>query len=376
MDRVQAWIRGELSEDEVRELQRELARDPELERWATQYRQVFHLTQDGPLPECRTSADDVAARTSAARSERAPEADPVRAHPLVAFAAALVVGTLAALWLGRVAPSGKPEFVLLASIPSRTLASTQETAIPVRLASYQPVVDGEIRWLDDLAEARSVARATGRRVFVFGTYPNCPIAERVRRDCLATEEVLAMTEEYVPFAVDLTSLPRAEHDEWMLTGYPYMEVEAPTGESKLVFSGTFSEPEFRAKLEAGLADPSEPHLSWSDAHALAERYERARAAEANGRWNEAVEGYGELMSCDGASAFASAGREGLARAGAAAHDFLTEAEQLDAAAAEERLESAVSKFRGTPYEADFDRVLRSVRERGVFPALVWESDSI
>lgn len=363
MDRVQAWIRGELSEDEVGALQLELASDPELERWATQYRQVFHLTADGPLPECRTNAEDVAARVP-------------RAHPLASLAAALVVGVLGAFWLERAESIARPDVVLLSSIPARTVSIERETSIPVRLASYEPVVDGEIRWVDDLAEARSLASATNRCLFVFGTYPDCPIAERVRKDCLSTAEVLAMTEEYVPFAIDLTSLSPEEHDELMRTGYPYLGVEAPSGESKLVFSGTFSESEFRAKLEAGLAGSGEPHLSWREARGLAASYERARAAEAEGRWSEAVQEYRRLMSSNRTSDFPRAGSEGLERAGSAARELLTQAQRLDPTAAEALLESSAASFRDTEYEADIARVLHALRERGVFPSLVWQSDSL
>ncbi len=368
-DRVRAHLEGRLSPAEVERLRRELASDPELAAFAEEYRAVHALTAGADrVTRSRLAFEDLALDGEVAR------------RPLRRVAAAALVITLgaatAAFFALRGGPSGPVE---LAAISLEPVATLPEPAIPPVLASYRPVADGEVQWLDDLDQARAVASATRRPLFVFGIFPGCTICKRIIEVDSHDEGVLALADAYVSVVVDLFAVDPAVREELLEGGYPVLEVRESEGPPLVDFSGDAHAAELRAGLRAGLerrAAGAEP-VEWEVAREQARLVVDAREAESERRMGAALDAYVRLAERASSEAFAAAGEAGARRIAAAAREALVAARALaqsDVAGALALLRDGARDFAGTRYEADIERVLERFEATGRFPELAVASD--
>ncbi len=332
LDRLRAWADGALTPEEARALEARLAADPALACDALAYRAVHRLTQ--PLV--------AEVELSRLRFADLPLGDRVRPAwrrwPVLLAAAA---GMLLAVGLGLRARGGPPEPARPGTAPSRPgpvmLARLKPSAPPAvpparLLAGYRPVADGRVSWLGDAAEARALARATGRRVLLYVQHPECPMCRALEQGPWRAPEVLARVEAFVPLQVDVTSLPPAEMQRHFEAGWPYLAATDAEGVVVATFPGQ--------------------HASASLAEALgAARPAGAPEPEA---WERAA-GRARTEADEREAALALA----VARAAA-----------LPGAAERERLRALRARLAGTPPGEDLERVLAAWPEGAPFPTLV------
>jgi hypothetical protein len=370
-DRIRAFARGDLGPAEAARLEADFAADPGLRAAAEEYREVHRLT--GPAAETGpTSAlafEDVIADGTASGSRR-------RVLGWAAAAAALLAATWVVAGDLLNGPSTSEPLRLAAIRLESPLAPAAEApAIPATLADYRPVADGRIRWLGSEDEVRAIARATGRPILLYATFPGCPMCRDIEAGPLRDAKVLGLVASFVPYRLNVAERGNAVAREYFEKGWPYLEVEAPDGFPLHPFPGPQDAAAFAANLEEGLATPraKEPSISWEEANARAARLVRANEAEAAGRLAEALEAHAALAALPGGGAFAKAGEAGRARLEGEARTALLAARERarsDRAGAEADLAAAVRRFEGTPYGGDLGLVLARLRSSGRFPDLV------
>lgn len=381
LERIRAWAAGELSADERRAFERELSADAELSELAQAYARVHALTAlDAAVPECAASLEPIERRIDAGRPR------PLRR--VAALAAGILVIVSAVLWsrgaFHDAAETAPDEPLSLRTIP---LAAGDDTLarpepLPPMLARYQPVDEDGIHWMRRLDQARAVASATRRPIFLFVRYEQCPVADRLRRTALADTRVRELAGECVPCEVDILSFPEETVEKILSRGYPLFALESGEGEPIADFSGDYAGETgtwvFGERLREGLdlhVALEEP-VPWSLARDLTELRDRGWTAEDEGRYAEAQRLYEELVAHAAGPEFSESGRRGLLRIALAARDELIAARALADRSAEEAeaaLARAVERFRGTPQAAELARVLERLRVTGVFPLIDWAS---
>lgn len=376
-EQLRALVQGELSASESAEIERSLHDDPGLADVVADFRDVWLLTGVGlgHAPPSRLSLATIVARDADARRNE-------RRRWL--RRAAAVVALSAGIWTwSALVRRADPAPVRLSAIAphasaadataDRSLSRLAQSAEAI--ASFHPVESGRIRWLASLNEGRAVAQATGRPMWLFGYYPTCPWCLEMRRDALSDPQVIALAEQLVPVAIDLSEVEPAEAGELLARGYPLLELDDPDGEVLHNFAGRWDREDMRAQLELGLwkaRSAAEP-LSWESARALASTLAKALESERTGRFGPAWEGYEQLARDGGPFEFATEGRRGCDRLSGAAFRALTAAQALsDPADARRRLASAATRFAGSPFQTDFEAVLARLSRTGVFPELSYE----
>jgi hypothetical protein len=200
------------------------------------------------------------------------------------------------------------------------------------LARYRPVEDGAVRWIDSADDARAVARFTGRPLFVYARFSECPMCRQMDGTTLRDPSFLESVAAFVPLRVDVATLPQAEARRLLSAAWPHFEVDSPAGTRVREFGGMLDAAAMRRELAAAPAPDASP-TTWD------------AARDAASRWAAAAEARGALLA---------------ARA----------APEARAADARARLEEAARKLAGTPFGEDLARVLERWKELGAFPDLV------
>lgn len=362
LDRVRDRIAGVCAPEEALAVDRLLAEDPELARWAEQYAEVHRLTEDAvPVGEPGLAWEQVEWILDGAAAR------PRRRWWIgagLAAAAALVVGL--ALWMGRSNDDWNPPTgpVVLAAVPLDPPAAPPpepDALVPV-LADWAPVGEDGIRWVEELSLARSIAARLDRPLLVFVTMESCPLCVAMESGVFREPPVLDRIRGYVPVRIDARRLTPQALAAVFETGWPYFEVQASDGTVRRAFAGMQTGP---GLLEALGAPDAEP-VDWASLGAGARTLASAESHAASGAWGQALASFQRVEGPRWAEARAA----GLARVREAARASLAEAAAApDVAAATRRLESAAEAFAETPYEADFLHVLERLRATGRFPEL-------
>jgi hypothetical protein len=366
LDELRRFAAGEMSSEARARFELELKRDPELARLASDFLVVWRATASGlgPIAASRTSFDDLLARADAVEPSR-------HTWRRRAAAAAVCIALAAIGWAAlRYSRSASTGVVELHSIPwnEGSSAPAENAAVPAVLASWSPVENGQIRWLDSLDEARAVSTAVSRPIFVYGYIDGCPICQGFQRNEFQDPEILALVDQSVPVRINLLELDQEEMESLTARRYPLLEMQNERGEILRTFPGQFAEVDMRAELAravAGLAGPN-----WKLVNDLARRFLSARAAEANGRLADASGNFERLAAVSALPRFATAGNAGIARLAAAATRLVEEARTqalVDEPGARARFEADMLRFEGTPFEADLRAVARAWRDSGHFP---------
>ncbi len=387
LERIRDWADGALSPDDTAELERELRSDPALADFAEQYRFV-HALSGSPgvvpnVPPCTTGFEAIERRVlDEGRARRIAPVAPAARVAAIAAGILLLAGALVAT--RRLAELAEPTTVELRTIPlaAGSERDTRAPSIPASLADFHPVQEGRIRWVRALDEAREIASATHRPLFLFVRYEGCPIAEALRSNALLDDRVIGLAEECVPCELDIQLFPAGEQKAMLASGYPFLELQADDGASLATFSGVYAGPdggdELAGRLDDGLAGfaPDAEPLPWSLSRDLAELHGRARSAEDARTFGAARRFYEELVANGATGEFAEAGRRGMLRIALLARDVLIAARALaqeETARAAEHLQQGLEEFRGTPHAAELEEVLERLRATGRFPPLDWAS---
>jgi hypothetical protein len=372
-DRLRAWMEERLSPSEAADLERAIANNPELRALAAEMRDVWALTAVslGSVPPTRLTAESVLAldveRTRARRWRRV-------AAIAATIAALIGIGYLVAARRDRAPKRETP--LVLQSIPSEAAVAApslfeQDAEL---LASYAPVENGEIRWLDSLETGRALASAAGRPVFVFGGAATCPWCIEMRAEALRDPAVVELFRNFVPVQLDLMAMGLERAQPYLERGYPFLEVEDSSGNALYSMHGKWDSDEFRTHLERALSDaaiaPRAP--TWERTRQLAVELQAALADERAGRLGGAFERFQALLTDGKGSGLAAEGERGAARIGGSARAVLAEARDLartDVAAARHTLVAALERFEPSPYARDFGAVLERMDASGRFPEI-------
>ncbi len=364
-DRLRAFASGTMPLEERDRFERELAADPELAVLAGQFDHVWSATEAGlGVPaESRSTFDDVVSRGGLhdlARSRWRRRA--------AAAAALLIVGSALAWAAWKSSRPSARAIVELRAIPSSAPAAATSAEIPAVLASWSPVENGQIRWLESLDEARAVSAAVKRPIFVYGYVESCPICRGFQAREFQDPAVLALVEQAVPVRIDLLALEEPEMQELWERRYPLLEIQDEHGAIVRTFPGQFADVDMAGELASALVGIAGPN--WRLVRDLAQLFEEGRTAEEGGAYARAAQSFERLEQERELPAFVVAGEAGLARVGRAAEELLERTRAgADRAGALERFEGEIAAFAGTPFEGDLAAVAGAWRERGRFPEL-------
>ena len=380
IDEMHALANGLLSSEEEERLRQRCAADPELQALLEDYLEVHALTEcaDEPAPPSRLTFEEVEGAFVPQRTRR------MVLHRVMRVAAAVLVlvggGLLLSYAFSPIDPIDRPEGrpagpLFLAEIPLRAkVAEPLATPkIPTSLAEYRPVVDGKIRWISDLDQAKAMARASSRPVLLFLEYPSCPWCIEMHDDTFTHEEVLAEIPAYVPALVDIR---KADPETRKLAkgGWPWFGVIDADGNVVLSFPGLKGPGQFSQKLKDACTISGPPALSWARANELARIWFEAVAAEEDERFTEAYASYAALSEVDRAPLIGKASREAIRRIGQHARGVILAARDLSAAKrgrepATTLLDDELLKFDGTPFAADLAVVGAYLKRSGRFPRI-------
>src|SRR5262245_46412079 len=156
-------------------------------------------------------------------------------------AAAVVLAGLTAWALGGFGGTGgtaRPESanVVLAAIPL-----SQEPLEPpaALLRGYAPAKPetSEVAWLSEEAEASEVARYTGRDVFVYAHFADCPLCRRMDATTLRDPSVRETLARFVPLRLSLEGEPAERVKQYFQAGWPYFAVRKADGTPVSMFAG-------------------------------------------------------------------------------------------------------------------------------------------
>ena len=387
LDVLRSWVEGRLDAASGARVEAWIALDPDRARRAAQMRDVWTATaaglgsasttlrfEDLPLTAGETRVD------APSRPVESPSIAERRRRRVAAAAMVLVLGAGALAWSvwNRLGPARRhPTVVQLATIPLPATNATlpadplaSPARVPEALASWTPVEDGRIRWLDSPADAAAISAATGRPVFVYGFIESCPICQGFAAHEFRDADVLAWVDRTVPLAIDLMKLDEAEMEAIMSRRYPLLELQDPQGHVLRTFGGTFGEVDMPTEFENSVKDVSVP--DWRAMRAGAASLWQARAAEAKSDWRGAVELYEPWSRRDDLRAWSSDAKEGLGRIGAHLGRTLKDVRErarADETGAMAALQIEVARFQGTRFEPDLRAVLSEWRGTGTFPAL-------
>ncbi|MEO6711137.1 MAG: thioredoxin family protein [Planctomycetota bacterium] len=366
-DELRRYTTGAMAPEERAQFEALLRHDPELARLAVEFGEVWSATASGVSPALvsRSRFDEIAPRLGLAR---VPSAWPRR----VAAAAVFLALATGAWFAWHQLRSSADVVVELHAIPWNVPAPLppENAAAPEVLASWSPVEDGRIRWLDSLDEARAVSAAVSRPIFVFGYVEQCPICQGFLRNEFQDPAILALVDQAVPLRIDLLTLEQQDMQTLVSRRYPLLEMQNDRGEVLHTFGGMFAEVDMQAELARAVAGLALPN--WKSVHALGAVLVKARAAEASGHFGEATGSFAALASNRELPKLAEAGTAGLSRVGAVAARLLEDARSsspADDELAQATFGAGVQQFTGTPFEADLRAVWHAWKESGRFPML-------
>lgn len=385
LDRLRAWLDGQLSDEQAERLERDLEHDPALAELAESLRDVFALTaRETSVPQARTTFEELERRLATRRSElpRWRKA----AAALVAIAAGTALAVFLTRGLGGESNEVEPvadatalpapvELVAIELAEPTPSAYAPPLVAPEVLASYDPRGPDGIQWLRDEEVAYAVARASQRPLLVFGSLPECPWCAELRAEVFPEQQVLDLIDRYVPFEWDLGQLPQEEFTAFMAKrGYPLFEVWTVDDEGVLNFSGRPDAPTLVEMMHQGLerADSTGHVPEWDDVRALGQRWLEAREARTAGRMAEAQTLLRNLARADLGGPFAATSTAELASIAAQARSALLESRDAatsDPTGARTRLETAARHFAGTEFEPDLRAVLAAWDPEEDFPEL-------
>jgi hypothetical protein len=371
-DQMRAWIEGTMPATERAHFERALSADPDLARRTEEMRLVWTATAPGLLatPATRITFDDVVAAGRAG-----PLAHERRWRRVAAAVVLVAAGALAWYALrgsGDDTADKTPPVVKLHAIPEHAVTTVPpaDAPIPDVLASWIPVENGKIRWLESMDEARAVAAVTGAPIFVYGYVQGCPICEGFQANEFKSKEIQDLVAKSVPVAIDLLKLEDAERNELFQRRYPLLELQDDRGSIMRTFAGTFAEVDMRAELENALRDITAP--KWAVVRELAAALQRAHEAEQSGKLADAASAFETLAKQHDVPAFKLEGDRGLAVIGAEARsalDAVHEISATDPQLARSELDDAIRRFSGTPFETDLRAVAEAWRPGAPFPSL-------
>lgn len=384
LERIRDWVLGRLGPEERERFEAELESDRELAQLAEGYRDVHRWTEPaGVVPACHASLDELDRRV-----DQVVGAEPVRERGAdfpwrrVAAAAGLLVAA-GALYVTTPDAPVYDRPVELRTIPLTAGVDVDEPVLPATLASYRPVDQGNIQWVEDPDEAARLAAITGRPMLVYHRYRQCNVADEVEASSLHGDGMLALASECVPIIEALDDLDEKERAKILAGGYPVVELRGANGDVVTTCAGdpkAGGKGAFEQQLRSGLTGCSDaPPMPWQLTRDLGDLLERARACEARGELGEARRFYEEVVVASGrCGSLLQAGELGLRRVALAARDAIvaaresTEAGELDEAVA--ILTGALERFEGTPHAAELDQVLQVLRRTGSFPTIAWARD--
>lgn len=341
--------------------------DPALAAEMALYAQAHALTAPaapGFAPPASTLGyEELAAARRAGRIRR------IRPWAAAAAAALLVAAGVAAF-----VPRG-PRTVTLRSISLAAATASPAPAedLPPSLATYRPVDEESIRWIDSIETGRAVARWSGRRVLLWIMHPGCPTCVEWNQGMLRREDVLAFASEFVPVRLDVMKIVeegREEFKELYQQGWPYVGIQEASGKRIVDAPGERPAEELLDELSAGRTEDAS--LPWPKVNELAGALARAREAaskDAGTAWKL----FDAVRRDDPDGALGRAAEAGLR---ALAHDAATALEEAktlagtDEGSGARRLSEAAERFRGTPYGTDLAEVEQELRATGRFPILV------
>jgi len=324
--KIRALHDGTLPERERVEPGARLAREPELARLADSYRLVARATA-GPAPARRTAFADLPLR---------------RRWPWAAAAAAAIA--LAFLVFDREPPPP----VKLTAIPLERVEAPPVPDWPRALADYETAGEDGLLWLDDEREARALARAGNRPLFVFPHFPQCPLCRKYFDETFRDREVVEAAKSFVLLEVDVRRAPG-----WVLhdlpRAWPILGIHEPDGRRVTALTGLRSAPQVARWLGGVAAERTDLF----EAARKLKRAEQAEPAERLRLWKELERD----LPGDWPGEVARAMR--LAMEARAQEALFGDA---DPAAVARELE-------GTPYAEDLRRVAKHMEKYGERPRL-------
>ena len=292
--------------------------------------------------------------------------------------AAGILALASAAWLWNGADhTTRREDVNLVTIPLSSDELSTSLALPATLASYHPVVGGEIQWVRETEEADRIASATGRPLLVFGRYSECGVADEQELFMTEDKELQELAEQCVPVIMDLDQMEESERELLVAEGYLSIQLKSADGSSTVCLTKETDDCELTERIRKGLGSCKSESVctpSWKQSRELAALCESARLAESEGRLAEAHRSYEELVASGGSGLLGEAGERGLVRIALEARDSLLDARALcekDSKGAARLLAMSVERFENTPHVAELELVLDAVRRTGEFPTLAW-----
>src|SRR5262245_27947549 len=156
-------------------------------------------------------------------------------------AAAVVLAGLTAWALGGFGGTGgtaRPESanVVLAAIPLSLEPLEPPAAL---LRGYDPgkPETSDVAWLSEEGEADEVARYTGRDVFVYAHFAECPLCRRMDATTLRDPGVRAALARFVPLRLSLEGETPEKVKRYFEGGWPYFAVRKADGTEVAVLPG-------------------------------------------------------------------------------------------------------------------------------------------
>ena len=274
-DRLNAYLRGELGESDMAEIEAHSRSCPACCAFANDYRLAYRADPTGEL----TERSEVTVWQIHSRLRSRP-ANPLRraARVLGPVAAAAAVAFAVGLYVGR----GVATPVVKTTDTRPSDRREPEQPFLARFADYRPVRGRTIAWLDDLDAAQRLSRLTGRPWLLYIYYPACPICAGMERTTLSDPQVLTLLDEFVCVRLNIATVAQGPVMNVQLKeGWPFWGIYAADGSPLALSPGRKDAAEFAAMLREALgAIPPDRRLAFMSWQALGER--AALAAEVAG----------------------------------------------------------------------------------------------
>ncbi|MFT7484241.1 MAG: thioredoxin-related protein [Candidatus Paceibacteria bacterium] len=380
MDRVRAFARGEMEPEQVARFEAELADNPELQAAAAAYGEVLSFTSVALEGSSQASASSLSLERLDSLLGAEPDArrEPRFTWPWrSAAAASFLILSLSLSFYAWDSQSRQPSSVTMNSIPRLARAASLDHGVTehpslqiAAIASYMPVRDGSIQWLEQIDAGLRVAQATGRPLLLWCIHPTCPYCKRMRESTLLDPEVQELMASFVPVQLDVMQEERYSKMNPMEHGFPMFEVVDEELEGLHTFYNFHEPASFMAELQRGL-DEHGPHevLRWERLEEVAGVLAGARSAEERGEFGKALSGYQSLGELGAGLSLSAAGERGVARMTVLAHGFLDRAREASDCAS--ILAQAADAFEASDYAADFLALEDEARRAQAFAEPRW-----
>jgi hypothetical protein len=375
IDEMRALAAGSLTSGEERRLRARCETDPESQALLEDILEVYALTASGDVepPPCRLEFSGVMGALAPHRARRA-----VLRRFLRVAAAVLVLVGLGAL-VSQLMP-GKPgggeigrELVLLAIPLDAEQLPDSGPEIPEILASYRPVADGRIQWIESMETALAMSRVSSRPVLLFLHHPTCPSCKQMIRQTFTDVDVRTRMDGFVPALVDVRHTTK-EVLEKAREGWPWLGALDADGQTILAFPGVRGPADFSDSMREAAKRAGPTPFAWERLNELRRRLEEADRAFRAEDLAAARDAYLALAADETAGVFREAGKYGVDRIGMQAYKALTVARELAARkggsdTAILTLDGEIRRFAGSPYAEDLRKVRRHLQSTGRFPRL-------